>query len=849
VRDFWACFVLTDEQDAIALCEQIAFQSRIGLIIANNIVKFKFLADEPSTSSTITESEVLADSLELSFSDYDSVANKFRTQWLEDYSGREDVQHERVYEIAADDEIEEDLPCTIYNVEFFVKTFQEFWGYRKSKIWKKINYTTFIDEVDLENFDGVSHDLDVVSSTAIKGIIEVTSHNPVEDTVSLEVELACQQGSQTQDDNYWPGNPTISSNLDPGAGRYQIDYIPPVHQDSEGSGSGSGGGGGNPQNQYMILIEDSPSEVIRGEDFTLQARIIDKDTGSITTAQRNAFLTLTVVDVTAEVLNSTQGLFTNGRYLDTGLQITGGSGLKSGYITISAAGCDPATCPSFSIKDTQTTGMTIEIDTDPVKRGVAFTADIAGGGNGMTAEIELQSTDSGDYLVFAASGELVDTVELDASGEYSGSWRIEGGSGDDRAVLIADDEDGVYERATSDEFDIESRSGNISVDQRVRFSQEATIGNLILNVVGGAAAVGGTYSLSVNLEEGDGTPIDYDGVAYLVITDVDGYPVPITYAGPDSWNDGVGAYVTLYRGEWSYDYVEIDWSGYDGGDFTARFQLDYEGQTVTGYDNLEVGLPYFVVSASVATAQRGTAFTLTIDTLDRNDDIVDFTPSVPLQVTFTPTDGSDVINISEIDTSGWSDGQKVVTGVIISGGSGDGDFADIEVSYSTLNMEGDTEVGVQSDDPPTVPTAYRVIFPSSVWFYCTSLWTYPLPSDCTESGLSYSSGRSFNLTVGVSYGISIGTCMITGGYGMNFAVYLSNSGGYWYAGMYIDIGNPSTTLRSYVERNVFRTGSTSVCPTRIPYYTGTTQIAPRACHTTGGGKVGAGYYAVVTPII
>jgi hypothetical protein len=675
VQDFWMCFCLTTVTDAIKLIEDLAWQARCALINDSGTIKMKFLPLEPNADLTIDESWVGTQTLELGTTDLDDVRTVLRGNWLKTYSGEDRTLVYRNNE-STYGTVEEELTISAFNMEYCVDACLDFWGYRLSNIWRQVTLRTFMNALSAQPYDCIASGIDEVSINTIKGIANSLSHDNLSDFIDTSLELASKPtdidayGNPEQDDDYWPGNPTTPDVKDPAAGRDEIDYIPPIPEEpnsSDGGGTGGGGGGGGNVNNIFLKFSGMPSDITRGTNFGFTLRATRYD-GTTFNTNRSFALQLQSSDG-SDVLNTVTGFFNGGVFTTTTAQITAGAGVDSGHIVAAASGADAASSNSFNITDAK--GTLTWVVPSTITRDTDFAASISGGSAGLVLGVSLTSEDPQDTL-YDNTGQPVTSITLDGSGNFSvADWQIRGGQGADFGTVTAEDTSLAYDNAVSSIFTISGLSTARVENQTVSFSDEfqAMEEDLVLT----ATTDINTYSpfgLSVSYEDDEGTPLDYDGVAYLKAYNItDGSYVDWSDIGPNAVNYGDHAVITLEDGAWAYTDCNLDWTDY--WDETLRIEVYIvrpDGSTIADIIDVDLAHADFVLDMPISVI-RGTPFTLTITVMNGDGTPNEtYVPPATLPLTLA-NPGSDILTPSTIPTTGWANG-KYTTSVTLSGGSG-----------------------------------------------------------------------------------------------------------------------------------------------------------------------------------
>lgn len=304
----------------------------------------------------------------------------------------------------------------------------------------------------------------------------------------------------------------------------------------------------------------------------------------------------------------------------------------------------------------------------------------------------------------------------------------------------------------------------------------------------------------------------------------------------------------------------LDDNGLTGGSVNLRTNTLAESTTLALKTTLEgngwtvlVDVESLILSPSVITAQRGTAFSLTVQAINpaTGQPNLSYVPASPLSLSITPLDPSDVINTSSIAITGWSNGQKTITGVIVSGGSTDTTFtlsvADVDGNSGTKTM------GV-TNGAAVSPTKYKVRFPYSVGYtFVESSPFCDVPEDYIVNEWSYETGIGpfeidISATLVIDQDFVIATC--SGGQTWKASAYLIYSGGRWLTSIGIEQEQAcGTTLPDQIAYWIGRTGTgqdPNLCPMTIPYLS---RQQGSLADCVNGTTINADGYAVVEPVL
>jgi hypothetical protein len=203
--------VLSSQQDALPLCEKIAWQARCLLFIKNGTAYIRPLFIN-TIDTVISLNEYKNKSVELSFTDSEDIVTVFNAKWKQDYSGHKEAEQTttRKNNIDKYGVISEDYDFFIYTTLQSVQIASSFWAYRYANSWRKISLKTFLPTLSLEAFDCVQFDIPILSTYALRGFAESVKHDADIDIITVEAELGSKTGDSSggqpiEDPKYWLG--------------------------------------------------------------------------------------------------------------------------------------------------------------------------------------------------------------------------------------------------------------------------------------------------------------------------------------------------------------------------------------------------------------------------------------------------------------------------------------------------------------------------------------------------------------------------------------------------------------------------------------------------------------------
>lgn len=200
-----ANFALTSVQNAIGVCDKIAFQAGLALLVQGNIVYLRDYAYEPASVMTIAESKVEAGTMKLMLTNYTDLYTKLSASWKRDHTSP-DERLTRSLNTDRYGTIEESIDFFMFLVYEHVYKSAFFWLNRGAKIWKKISFDMAMSGLLLEVFDKITltfADTTLIGVASAKAIVIGVDYNPTTKTMSVECLLPFATATVTTDTYFW----------------------------------------------------------------------------------------------------------------------------------------------------------------------------------------------------------------------------------------------------------------------------------------------------------------------------------------------------------------------------------------------------------------------------------------------------------------------------------------------------------------------------------------------------------------------------------------------------------------------------------------------------------------------
>jgi len=207
-----AHYALFSQQDALPLCEKIAWQARCLLFIKNGTAYIRPLFVNTVTDATITLNEAKLKSMELSFTLTEDIITVFNAKWVQDYGGQKEASQITTTKnnLLRYGVISQDYDFFIYTTLRAIQVASSFWAYRYANSWRRATVKTFLPSLNIEAFDCIQFSHPTLSTYAIRGFAESVKHDLENNSIAIEAELGSKAGDHsggqpTEDPYYWSG--------------------------------------------------------------------------------------------------------------------------------------------------------------------------------------------------------------------------------------------------------------------------------------------------------------------------------------------------------------------------------------------------------------------------------------------------------------------------------------------------------------------------------------------------------------------------------------------------------------------------------------------------------------------
>jgi len=200
---FPANFALLTKNNVAQLCRELAYQAGCGLVFTNDTVSIKKLFEEPTITVTLEDSDIDIDSITLGQTDYLDIITSYTANYNLDYESR---TGKYLTELNTDvyDYINLDEKFYAYNKRELVVEVADFWIGRLSRPWRTINFTTYLNYLNLETFDyfyiNLTDNLLGIGDDSIKCMVRELSHDTQTGKIIIEAWLPSEAGTIIESD-------------------------------------------------------------------------------------------------------------------------------------------------------------------------------------------------------------------------------------------------------------------------------------------------------------------------------------------------------------------------------------------------------------------------------------------------------------------------------------------------------------------------------------------------------------------------------------------------------------------------------------------------------------------------
>jgi hypothetical protein len=239
LTNYPANFVVKDKLKVMQLIYDIAYQSRCAVYVRDETLYIVYLAAEPTSIRTLTQSDILSNTLNVFLTNTDDLRTKYVANWKESEArviSTDNVDNSIIlkYNVSKYGIEEEVIDYYTQNTYSTILKSATFWLIRLANNWKSVSFDTPIKHLDLDLFDCVTLNISQLSSSPVKCIITSIQYDNAENIIHFECLTPIRSGETTTYPYFWPAAldqatifPPTYDELVAGAG-YTFTVTPPI---------------------------------------------------------------------------------------------------------------------------------------------------------------------------------------------------------------------------------------------------------------------------------------------------------------------------------------------------------------------------------------------------------------------------------------------------------------------------------------------------------------------------------------------------------------------------------------------------------------------------------------------
>lgn len=202
-------FMVPGRKNILTLLQEMAWQGRMAMLLRNDEFGLVYLSEEPDEDGTITESDVLANSLVLDHTNTEELVTKFVAEWRPECHLEDPYKVILRYNVRRYGTQEETFDFYCYNIQELVIKSATFWLIRMANTWRKIICKTPVNKLALETLDGVFVTLADIADEEIKCRVENATYNSDDHTIDFVLQTPVRSGEKTAFPFHYPANISI----------------------------------------------------------------------------------------------------------------------------------------------------------------------------------------------------------------------------------------------------------------------------------------------------------------------------------------------------------------------------------------------------------------------------------------------------------------------------------------------------------------------------------------------------------------------------------------------------------------------------------------------------------------
>jgi hypothetical protein len=198
-------FALIERKNVMQLIADIAIQSRCVVYVRDDTMYLKYFSEEPTSAATIAESDILANTLQVTLSSTDEIVTKHTVNWSRSQS-EGPLTLILKHNVAKYGTHQKDIDYYTQNVYDQILKSATFWMIRDANVWKIVEFTTPLKHSDLEVFDCVTLNLTDVAPAPVKAVITAIKYDVGAQEIAFTCWTPLKAGQTTPYIHAWPAD-------------------------------------------------------------------------------------------------------------------------------------------------------------------------------------------------------------------------------------------------------------------------------------------------------------------------------------------------------------------------------------------------------------------------------------------------------------------------------------------------------------------------------------------------------------------------------------------------------------------------------------------------------------------
>jgi len=199
-------FALTGRKNVLQLITDVATQSRCIFYARDGVAYLKYASEEPASLVTLTESDVLANSLVLGLTETEDIATKHTVTWSRSQE-EGDLKLLLKYNVAKYGTHEKLHDYYTQNIFDNVLKSATFWMIRDANVWKTVEFKTPLKHLGLEVFDCITLDLDALATPSpVKATVKSVQYDVANQQIMLTCWTPLRAGEIAPYIHAWPAD-------------------------------------------------------------------------------------------------------------------------------------------------------------------------------------------------------------------------------------------------------------------------------------------------------------------------------------------------------------------------------------------------------------------------------------------------------------------------------------------------------------------------------------------------------------------------------------------------------------------------------------------------------------------